>query len=85
MIPHLTTKTRAYLMWVALTNLYQSSNENWKMVIREKLKSIKMEKSENVASYLTRITQVRGKLAAIEEVVDDSELVQTTLNGVAKP
>ena len=27
-IPHVTNKDRAYEMWDALTNLYQSSNEN---------------------------------------------------------
>ena len=55
-IPHLTTKTCAHLMWVALTSLYERSNENRKIVLREKLKGIKMEKYENVTSYLTRIT-----------------------------
>ena len=40
-IPHISSKTRAYQMWDALTNLFQSSNENRKMVLSEKLKSIK--------------------------------------------
>ena len=53
-IPHMTGKDRAYQMWDALTNLYQSFKENWKMVLREKMKSIKITKSESVASYLTR-------------------------------
>ena len=41
-IPHISSKTRAYQARYALTNLFQSSNENKKMVLREKLKSIKM-------------------------------------------
>ena len=72
-------------MWTALTNLYQSSNENRKMVIREKLKSIHMNKGENIPTYLTRITQVHDELRAIGEVIESVELVHTTLNGVTKP
>ena len=84
-IPHILSKTCAFQMWDALTGLFQSSNENRKMVLREKLKSIKMAKGEVVVSYLTRISQVRDELAAIGEVVPDAELVRTTLNGVSKP
>ena len=65
--------------------MYQGSNENRKMVLREKLKSIKMAKSKNVASYLTRITQVRDDPGTTGEVVASSKLVWTALNGVAKP
>jgi hypothetical protein len=48
LIPHLTGKENAYEMWESLTKLYQSTNENRKMVLREKLKSIKMTNAENV-------------------------------------
>ena len=39
-IPHISAKTHAFQMWTSLTNLYQSSNENMKMVLREKLKNV---------------------------------------------
>jgi hypothetical protein len=83
-IPHVPGKSNDYEMWDSLTNLYQRSNENWKMVLREKLKSIKMTKTENVVTYLTKISQVRDELGAFGEVVANSELVRTTLNGVPK-
>jgi hypothetical protein len=51
LIPHLAGKTRDYEMWESLTKLYQSTNENRKMVLREKLKSIKMTKAENMWSH----------------------------------
>ena len=44
-IPHISSKTRAYQMWDALTSLFQSSNENRKMVLREKLKVSRWPKS----------------------------------------
>jgi hypothetical protein len=84
LIPHLTGKTHAYEMWESLTKLYQSTNENRKMVLREKLKSIKMTKAENVVTYLTRLTQVRDELGVVGEAIVDSDLVRTALNGVSK-
>ena len=44
-----------------------------------------MAKSKGMIPYITRISQVRDELAAVGEVVFGSELVWTTLNGVAKP
>ena len=43
-IPHISGKDRAHEMWSTSTGLFQSSNENRKIVLREKLKSIKMVK-----------------------------------------
>jgi hypothetical protein len=43
-----------------------------------------MTKTENVATYLTRITQMRDELGAVGVVVADNELVRTALNGVTK-
>ena len=84
-IPHISRKDRAHEMWSALTGLFQSSNENRKMVLREKLKSIKMVKGEVVVTYLTSISQVRDELATVGVVVPSAELVRTTLNGVSQP
>ena len=44
-----------------------------------------MTKSESVTCYLSRITQVRDELGAVGEVIPNTELVRTALNGVAKP
>ena len=41
-----------------------------------------MTKTENVATYLTRITQVRDEPGVVGEVIANNELVQTALNGV---
>ena len=37
-IPHISAKDHAHEMWSALTRLFESTNENRKMVLREKLK-----------------------------------------------
>jgi hypothetical protein len=80
LIPHVTRKANAYEKWESLTKLYQSTNENRKMVLREKMKSIKMTKAKNVVTYLTRLTQVRDELGAVGEAIVDSELVRTGYN-----
>ena len=49
-IPHVRGKTYAHEMWTTLTNLYQSTNENRKMVLREKVKAIKMDKTDGVTT-----------------------------------
>ena len=83
-IPHITGKTHAFQMWNSLTNIYQSSNENRKMVLREKSKNVHMSKGEGMDSYITKITQVRDELAAMGEVVETIEMVRAALNGVTQ-
>jgi hypothetical protein len=65
-------------------DLFQSDNLNRKMILRNKLRSIQMSRSDNVTSYFMRITQTRDQLAAIGEKVDDVELVNVALNGFTK-
>ena len=83
-IPHVVGKDYAYEMWESLGNLYQSFNQNQKMVLREKLRSTKMSRGESVTSYLTRVSQVRDELAAVGEVVDRAKLIWVALNGFSK-
>ena len=83
-IPHVRGKDRAFEVWAALTNLYQSSNENRKMTLRDKMKSIRMKGSESAVAYLFRFTDVRDELAAIGDAMADTELVCTTLHGFPK-
>ena len=68
-IPHISAKDHAHKMWSALTRLFQSSNENRKMVLREKPKNIKMVKGEACMAHLTRISQVRDALVAVGVVI----------------
>ena len=71
-------------MCKALESLYQSKNENQKMVLQERMRSTKMAKG-GVVPYLTRLTQIRDELGAIGSKTKDEELVRITLNGFYKP
>jgi replicative DNA helicase len=55
-IPHLFEKKSSREIFATLTNLFQSSNANRKMVLREKLRDTKMTRSDTVTNYLTKIT-----------------------------
>jgi hypothetical protein len=84
-IPHLTGKDYAFEIWASLCKLYQSPNQNRKMVLQDKLRSIQMLDFETVTSYLGRFTQIRDELAAVGEIVDPDFMVRTTLNNFSKP
>jgi hypothetical protein len=84
-IPHVSGKDFAFQMWQSLYSLYQSPNQNWRMVLQEKLRGTKMMKTDSVTSYLTRFSQIRHEFASVGEVVDRSKLVRTALNGFSKP
>jgi hypothetical protein len=84
LIPHLAEKKTTKEMWDALKNLYEAKNENWKMALKDKLHDTKMGKGESVSSYLTQVAQVKDELAAVGEVISDSELVRIALKGFTK-
>jgi hypothetical protein len=54
-------------MFDSLVGLFQSTNMNRKMVLRNKLRLVQMSRSDNVTNYFMRITQVCDQLAAIGE------------------
>jgi hypothetical protein len=58
LIPILSEKTLAREMFLALTNLFQNSDANMKMVLREKFRNTKMTRSDTMTNYLTKFTQV---------------------------
>jgi hypothetical protein len=84
LIPHLSKKKTTKEMFDALVGLFQSTNMNRKMVLRNKLRSVQMSRSDNVTNYFMRITQVRDQLAAIGEKTKDIELMNVALNGLPK-
>jgi hypothetical protein len=84
LIPHLFGKTTVRDMWEAPKGLFKSKNENRKMVLREKLRDMKMARSNTMTTYLTWIRQVRDELVGIGETMDDSVLVRMTLKGFMK-
>ena len=69
-------------MFKTLKNLFEHSSINVTLTLRNKLSNMKMTKSENIASYFMRITELRDKLRSSEDNLKENELVMTTLNGL---
>jgi hypothetical protein len=84
LIPHVSEKVSSKEMYDAIVSLFQSDNMSRKMILITKLRECRMTNSDNVTSYLMRITQIYDQLAAIGEAVLDSELVNVALNGFTK-
>jgi hypothetical protein len=58
-----------------LVNLYEKHALSQKRTLEHKLKYLKMEKGESMASFCSRIAQIRDKLLVIGVIVDDDDLV----------
>ena len=67
-------------MFDSLTKLFEGKNINQKM----KLKNVKIQNVETIQSYFTRVSQIKEKLEAMEEDVENGEIVMTTLNGLPR-
>ena len=65
LIPHIFEKKTTKEMYDALVGSYQCGNTNRKLILRHRLRSVEMSKSDTIASYLMRITQIRDQLVAI--------------------
>ena len=77
-------KASPYLMWKALIDLFQSKSDQRKLVLKDKLRNIKMEKGDSMPKYLTKFTQCRDELGSVGVIVDDEDLVSLALLGLPK-
>ncbi len=85
MIPQVSSKDTPKEKFDALDRMYEGRNINWKMNLRNTLKSVKMAKGEFVYDYFTRVHQIKEQIEAIGGKVDPYELTMTALNGLTRP
>ena len=71
-------------MFNALNKLFEVKNINWKMTLRNQLKNVKIQNAETIQSYFTRVSQIKEKLEALDEQVENVEIVMTALNGLPR-
>jgi len=77
-------KASPFLMWKALTDLFQSKSDQRKLALKDKLRNIKMEKGDSMPKYLTKFVQCRDELGSVGVTVDDEDLVSLALLGLSK-
>jgi hypothetical protein len=71
-------------MYDFLTNLLLVRNIGKVMSLNNELHEMKMNDDDNIKSYFVRISQLRYRLQAIEEIISEKELVNIVLNGLPK-
>ena len=54
------------------------------MTLRKHLKNVKIQNVETIQSYFTRVSEIKELHEAIEQEVDNTEVVITTLNGLPR-
>ena len=45
---------------------------------------MKIQNAETIQSYFTRVSQIKEQLEAVDEEVENAEIVMTTLNGLPR-
>ena len=71
-------------MFDALAKLFEGKNINQKMNLRNQLKNVKIQNVETIKSYFTRVFEIKEQLEAVDEEVENAEIVMTTLNGLPR-
>ena len=85
LIPQVYSKDTPKEMFDSLSRMYEGRKINQKMNLRAQLKSTKMSKGESISGYFRRVSQFKEQLEAIEDKIDEIELVMNALNGLTRP
>jgi hypothetical protein len=64
LIPHVSSLKTSREMFDALSSLYEGRNINTKMALRTQLKNVKMQNSESIHAFFTRISQINEQIIA---------------------
>ena len=62
--------------------MFEDKTIDKRMALRNQLKGVKIQKIETIQSYLYRVSQIKEQLEAIGDMVEEEEVVMTTLNGL---
>ena len=79
LIPQVSSLKKPKAMFDALTRLFEGRNINWKMNLRNQLKNVKIQNAETIQYYFTRVSQIKEELEAIDEEVENAEIVMPYL------
>ena len=77
-------KATPFLMWKALTDLFQSRSDQRKLALKDKLKKIKMEKGDSIPKYLKKFVYCNDEMGSVGVTVDEEYLVSLSLLGLPK-
>ena len=69
-------------MFDSLMKLFEGKNINRNMTLRKQLKNVNTQNAKTIQSYFTRVSQIKQQLVAVEEEVENVEVVIATFNGL---
>ena len=70
LIPHVSSLKTPKEVFNALTKCFEGKNINWKMTLRNQLKNVKIQNSDTMESYFTRVAQIKEQLEEVKENVE---------------
>ena len=70
-VSNLHGKATPLLMWKDLTKFLQSRSDQRKLVLKDKLRKIKMEKGNSIPKYLTKFVHFKDELGSLGVTVDE--------------
>ena len=79
LIPQVSSLKTPKVMFDALTKLFEGKNINRKMTLRNQLKNLKIQNAETIQSYFTRVSQIKEQVEAVDEEVENVEIVSDYL------
>ena len=65
-----------------MTNLYENKDPSDISSLKNKIQNLNMHKYETMPSFFTNISHRRDQLMSIGVVVDEDNLIQTTIDGI---
>ena len=77
LIPQVSSLKTPKAMFDALNKLFEGKNINRKMTMRNQLKNVKIQNVETIQSYFTRVSQIKEQLEAVDEEVENADIVMT--------
>ena len=67
----------------ALSNLYDTKAPSQKRSLKKQLHTIKMDKNETIASFFSRISQLKEQLLAIGTQIEEDDFVDAAIDGLS--
>ena len=84
LLPYVSSLKTPTYMFDSLTEIFEGKNINQKMTLRNQMKNVKIQNVETIHSYFIRVSQIKEQLEAVDEEVENANIVMTTLNGLPR-
>ena len=84
LIPHVSAFMTSKEVYDSLTKMFKGKNINQNTNFKNELKNVNIHKFETIQSHFTRVAQIKEQLEAVEENVEEGEIVMTTLDGLPR-